>query len=147
MKNNIKKISWIPIVIGMLILGISLFIILDYFHEKKMVSQVCNDQECFTVELARTQAEQTYGLMNRTYMAETSGMVFVFDASAIHSFWMKNTLIPLDMLWINEKYTVVHIITAQPCKTKSCPIYTPETSAKYVLEINAGMAAKYGIQE
>lgn len=74
-------------------------------------------------------------------------MVFVFDTPAIHSFWMKNTLIPLDIVWIDEKHTVVHIVTAQPCKTKSCPIYTPETSAKYVLEVNAGMAARYAVQE
>lgn len=147
MKNNIKKISWIRVTMCMLILGISLYFVMDYFHEKNLVSEICSWEKCFTVELARTESQQQRGLMNRTYMAENSWMVFVFDQSDLHSFWMENTLIPLDMLRIDDQFTVVHIVTAQPCKAEPCQIYTPDVAAKYVLEINAGIAAKYKIVE
>ena len=60
---------------------------------------------------------------------------------------MKDTLIPLDMIWIDKQFKVVRIMTAQPCIADSCPIYQPGIAAKYVLEINAEMAEKHGIQE
>lgn len=74
-------------------------------------------------------------------------MLFIFDTYDFHNFRMKNTLIPLDMIWIDDQNTVVRIITAQPCTTEPCEVYTPEALSKYVLEINAGMAQKRGISE
>jgi uncharacterized membrane protein (UPF0127 family) len=74
-------------------------------------------------------------------------MLFVFETSDIYNFWMKNTLIPLDILRIDKRLRVVRILTAQPCKENPCTIYTPEIPAKYVLEINAGLANKYSIVE
>lgn len=60
---------------------------------------------------------------------------------------MKNTLIPLDMVRIDEELKVLSIITAQPCTTDPCPSFTPNVPVKYVLEINAGMAQKHEITE
>ena len=60
---------------------------------------------------------------------------------------MKNTLIPLDMIRLDEIHKVVRILTAQPCIADPCEAYKPEIGAKYVLEINAGIAAKYNIVE
>lgn len=74
-------------------------------------------------------------------------MLFIFPKSDIYDFRMKNTLIPLDMLRIDDQFNVAKILTAQPCTADPCPIYHPEAAAIYVLEINAGMAAKHGIQE
>ena len=76
-------------------------------------------------------------------------MLFAFDKMWTYSFRMKNTLIPLDMIRINEidwENRVVDIQTAQPCITENCEIYSPNWESKYVLEINAWLAEKYRIK-
>ncbi len=111
------------------------------------IPQICSKSICFEVEIATTPTERQQGLMYRESMPELSGMLFVFERSDIYNFWMKNTLIPLDMIWINKDLNVVRVLTAQPCTTDTCPTYTPEREALYTLEINAGLAAKYNIVE
>ncbi|MBX2833800.1 MAG: DUF192 domain-containing protein [Micavibrio sp.] len=96
------------------------------------------------VELAETRAQQARGLMFRTEIAENSGMLFAFDDEVIHTFWMKNTLIPLDMIFVRHDGKIHHIHqNAQPQDL------TPITS-KYpslaVLELEGGMADKLGIK-
>jgi hypothetical protein len=101
----------------------------------------------FEVELARTSAEQQTGLMNRESMPENHGMLFIFEENGPKTFWMKNTLIPLDMLFLDEDMAVVEIkANVPPCKADPCATYPSEKSAKYVLELNAGSAEKNGIQ-
>ena len=148
-KRNFFKqsISWTWVTIWLLVLALFYYVISYYFHEKNGIPQVCAWDACFTVELARTSAEQEKWLMNRTFMAEKSGMVFIFPQSDLYNFRMKNTLIPLDMVRIDDTLTVVKIMTAQPCIADPCRTYNPEIWAIYVLEINAGIAAKYGIVE
>ncbi len=147
MKNNIKHYSRIWIAICSMILVIVYFIGYAYFPVRNDVPQLCTEKKCFTVELARTSAQQESGLMDRTGMAENNGMLFIFPISNLYVFRMKNTLIPLDMLWIDEQFKVVRILTAKPCIADPCMNYNPQTWAKYVLEINAGIAAKYWIVE
>lgn len=102
----------------------------------------------FTVEIAATPPEQEHGLMDRTSMAADHGMLFVFPDSQPRTFWMKNTLIPLDMLFIDADRHVVAIqAEAQPCKADPCTIYPSEAPARYVLELNAGTAAKLGVRK
>jgi hypothetical protein len=102
---------------------------------------------CFSVELAKTDAEREKGLMNRTELDKNKGMLFIFDKEGIYPFWMKNTLIPLDMIWIDGSGKVVFIAqNVQPCKTLICPVTVPSASAKYVLEINAGISKEFGIK-
>jgi hypothetical protein len=135
--NFFKAISWTWIVIGFLFLGIVYYMVSNYLHEKNTTPAVCSDKKCFTVEIARTPAEQQKGLMNRQDMEENKGMLFVFPKTDLYNFWMKNTLIPLDMVWLDDSFTVVRILTAQPCTQNPCMTYQPQVSAKYVLEINA----------
>ncbi len=150
MKNKSKSfthIFWTGWLIGLIIL---IFIILTIYiriHQNTGISQVCSDKNCFTVEIARTQAEQEQGLMYRTAMAEHHGMIFIFPTNDLYNFRMKNTLIPLDMVRINDHMKVVHVASAVPCTADPCAVYRPEIFSKYVLEINAWMAAKYGIKE
>lgn len=74
-------------------------------------------------------------------------MLFLFPEKARHAFWMKNTLIPLDILWIDEARTVVHIERAvPPCQADPCPSYAPDRQALDVLELAAGEAAARGIE-
>ncbi len=98
------------------------------------------EERCFDLEIARTPAQREYGLMNRTGMNLDSGMIFVFDHDDIYSFWMKSTLIPLDMLRVSSTGQIVDIQTALPCTDDPCPSYRPIGTARYVVELNAGIA-------
>lgn len=96
-------------------------------------------------ELAFTDANRSRGLMFRESLPPDAGMLFVFPNLDIQSFWMKNTLIPLDILWLNERKEVVYIVTAHPCKKEPCQSISPMQKARYVLEVNAGFAKKHKI--
>jgi len=99
----------------------------------------------FEVELAKTPAEKTQGLMFRDSMPENHGMFFLFDEESPRTFWMKNTKIPLDMLFLDKDMVVVEVkADIQPCAEDPCPSY-PSKPAQYVLEINAGLAEKNNI--
>lgn len=97
-----------------------------------------NEQE-FLVEIADTPLERQQGLMNRNFMPEHQGMLFVFEAEGLRSFWMKNTLIPLDMIWLDSNRKIVDIQTADPCRVENCPSYLGNAPAQYVLELNQGV--------
>ena len=111
------------------------------------ISQVCFKNKCFDVEIADTAQEREIGLMNRKYLAPTNGMLFVFDQASVYNLWMKNTLIPLDMIWIDENNKISFIKeNAQPCKTDICESFGLKKKALYVLEINGGVAEKMGFE-
>lgn len=98
----------------------------------------------FTVELAVTPEQMARGLMFRTELAEDAGMLFVLDRERPMAFWMKNTLIPLDMLFIDRSGRIVRIHErAVPLSTTSIPSGQP---VKAVLEINGGLSARLGIR-
>jgi len=96
------------------------------------------------VELARTTDEQARGLMFRERLAPGTGMLFVFPATEEHSFWMQNTLIPLDMIFIDEAGRVVGVLErAEPLTTSMRSVGRP---SRYVLEVAGGVAAERGIR-
>jgi uncharacterized membrane protein (UPF0127 family) len=98
----------------------------------------------FRVELARTQAEQAQGLMYRPHMDPDAGMLFVFKDPAPLTFWMRNTLIPLDMIFIGADRRIVGIVeNAEPQTDTTRRV--PGIS-QYVLEINGGLSAKLGVR-
>lgn len=99
----------------------------------------------FNVEIADTPESRNRGLMRRTSLAEDAGMLFVFDSEVTRYFWMKNTIIPLDILYIATNGTIVDIQTMQPCEKEPCPTYPSRAPALYALEINAGEAQSRGI--
>jgi uncharacterized membrane protein (UPF0127 family) len=102
----------------------------------------------FSVEVAATPAEQMHGLMDRTSMPADHGMLFVFPSAEPRTFWMKDTLIPLDMLFFDEAHRLVTVhADVPPCKADPCPLYASNAPARYVLELNAGTAAKLGLRK
>ncbi len=102
------------------------------------------DGAAIQVELAIDEPTRTQGLMYRDRLAEDRGMLFFFPQSGEYPFWMKNTLIPLDMIWIDDRRRIVHVASnVPPCTADPCPSYPPNASAKYVLELAAGVAAKH----
>lgn len=103
--------------------------------------------QAVTAELAVTDEARAKGLMFREKLLADQGMLFVFEADGYHSFWMKNTLIPLDLLWLDAARRVVHIeADVPPCCEDPCPTYGPKIPARYVLELKAGSAAALGVK-
>ena len=97
----------------------------------------------YRVEVARTPEEQTQGLMFRESLPEKSGMIFLFGDNAPHGFWMKNTMIPLDIVWMDGSGRVLFVsANTPPCRADPCPTYGPLDPAANVLEIAGGTAAK-----
>ena len=97
------------------------------------------------VEIASDDASRTRGLMYRRSLEPDRGMIFVFPVADLHTFWMRNTLVPLDMIWMDEEFTVVHVErSVPPCKADPCPI-TNTPPADAALEVNAGTAKGAGI--
>jgi uncharacterized membrane protein (UPF0127 family) len=93
-------------------------------------------------EVANTTATRSQGLMRRKAMAQGAGMVFLFDESALHCMWMKNTLIPLSVAFIDERGAIVNIADMQPLdETTHCAL----RPVRYALEMNQGWFKKRGI--
>jgi uncharacterized membrane protein (UPF0127 family) len=102
--------------------------------------------ERFAVEIADTQEKQALGLMFRDSMPEDQGMLFIFPGEAPRSFWMKNTRIPLDIMYFDKDLKMVSIsANTPPCRVRLCPSYPSAAPAMYVLELNGGVAAELGV--
>jgi uncharacterized protein len=117
-------------------------------QEQKKIQKVCFKENCYDVELAQTDEQRQTGLMGRENLDKDKGMLFVYGEDGVYTFWMKNTLIPLDMIWIDGNGTVVRIIkNAEPCGKEYCPSINPNKKARYVLEIRGGEADSIGLAE
>ena len=102
----------------------------------------------FSVELATNEAAREHGLMMRTSLARDRGMLFVFPDTAPRGFWMKNTLIPLDILYFDEQHKLVSAqLDVPPCKADPCPVYPSTGPARYVLELSAGTVRRIGARD
>jgi len=100
----------------------------------------------FKVEIADTREEQALGLMFRDSMPADQGMLFIFPNEAPRSFWMKNTRIPLDIMYFDKDLKLISISAdTPPCRVNRCPSYPSKAPAKYVLELNAGTASELGV--
>jgi len=107
---------------------------------------VTPDGSRIVLELALTDQEKATGLMYRDKLAADHGMLFVFDRDDILAFWMKNTLIPLDIVWFDATGRVADVHPdAQPCHVDPCPKYSNKLPARAVLLVNAGFAAAHGL--
>ncbi|HLD70038.1 MAG TPA: DUF192 domain-containing protein [Candidatus Omnitrophota bacterium] len=107
---------------------------------------VCFQEKCVQVEIAQKPGELTRGLQFREQLAFDAGMLFIFPHSHKHSFWMKDTKIPLDMIWMDSSRRVVDVKkNVPPCIKDPCAVYTPQSEARYVLEINSGAADVFKI--
>ena len=97
----------------------------------------------FDLEIAYRPEDQELGLMNRKSMPDDHGMIFVFSAERNLTFWMKNTLIPLDIVYLDQAGRVVSVKHMKPLDETGVPSDGP---AMYAIELNAGTAARVGVK-
>jgi len=129
-----------------ILLSLILFLMFTLACAEEKSLKVCFKNVCVSAETASTPEEKQRGLMFRKDLGELSGMLFINQREGIYSFWMKNTLIPLDIIWISRNKKVVFIEKdAQPC-LKICEAIKPTYPAQYILEVNAGFVEKYQIK-
>lgn len=95
------------------------------------------------VEVARTPAERALGLMDRKHLGKEEGMLFIFEEEGYHSFWMKNTLIPLSIAFINKEGRIIKITDMKPLTLNS---HSPPQPVLYALEMNQGWFTKNKIK-
>jgi uncharacterized membrane protein (UPF0127 family) len=110
---------------------------------RAVVETAAGGRHVVAVEIARTGAERARGLMQRARLAPDAGMLFLFDETAVHEFWMKDTLIPLDMIFISEDGRIAGIVARATPGDLS-----PRTAGgptRYVLEVNGGWAEARGV--
>ena len=119
----------------------------SFAHElnKSRITIITADghSEFFNVECAISSIEKTKGLMFREKLDNDEGMFFIWESDELRKFWMKNTLINLDILFINSEHKIVHI--EEDAQSGSTKIISSKIPVKYVLEINAGQAKKRNI--
>jgi len=100
-----------------------------------------------SVEIADSPETRERGLMFRRQLGPNEGMVFVWSEPGFYPFWMKNTLIPLDIIWLDAGGRVVSIAASvPPCRADPCPTYPPAGSASCVVEVAAGFTAAHGVK-
>jgi uncharacterized protein len=100
-----------------------------------------------TVQVADTPKKREKGLMFVGKLPENAGMLFVFPVKTYDGFWMKNTLIPLSIAFLDSVGKILRILDMVPCKEDECPTYDPELSYYYALEVNLGWFKKNQIKE
>jgi uncharacterized membrane protein (UPF0127 family) len=101
----------------------------------------------FSLEIANDESSRGRGYMYREQISENEGMLFVFEKTGTHPFWMKNCKVALDIIWLDEDFRVVEIAhDSPPCPPDSdCPSIRPMGVARYVLEVAAGVARREGL--
>jgi uncharacterized protein len=134
--------------ISPIILAFILFILIILFivfpHQEPNFVEI-NKKKVY-VEIAKTQEQKAQGLMFRKSLKENKGMLFIFPDSTILNFWMKNTLIPLDIIFIKENLEISDIAQAAPCTIEPCAIYSSSVPVMYVLEVNSNYTEKNEIK-
>jgi uncharacterized membrane protein (UPF0127 family) len=109
-----------------------------------LVAETDNGERAFKIEIADDQAERTAGLMYRNFLPDNQGMLFIFDQTQQVGFWMKDTPLPLDLIFIDEGGRVAGIREGKPL---SEALISPGVPVRFVLELKKGTAAKAGIED
>ncbi|MCC2677850.1 MAG: hypothetical protein K0R29_426 [Pseudobdellovibrio sp.] len=117
------------------------------FKKEKIELSYKNHKKVLTLDVARSMNEHAYGLMNRTKMAADDGMIFIFKDESIREFWMKNTLIDLDIAYISSAKVIIDIQTMKAVTSvlqTNLPTYPSKGPAQYAVEMNSGWFKKNG---
>lgn len=146
-----KDFCWKSFVIIFVNLGLVLLLLFNPLAKKETLKAKLG-QSILNLEVSDTSEEKTKGLMFRNTMGENNGMLFIFDNADSRSFWMKNTHMSLDIIWLDSDAKVLGVKkNAIPCRDldrtqQNCPLYRSQEKVKYVLEVNAGWFDKNNIK-
>ena len=118
-----------------------------FAHQTKTISYLTKNGNTgkIDLEVSDDALKITYGLMFRFYLPSKNGMIFIFNKSDLYSFWMLNTFIPLEAIYLDEEGIVVDIIKLEPFQNSFLKTYTPKQKSKYVIEVNSGYSHINGI--
>lgn len=136
LKSN-KGLVFYPFFFVAFIVGCS-----QEFDEEFGAGKVVFSEQGLTinVEIAKTLEQRSRGLMQRKFLAENDGMLFVFEQEGIQRVWMKNTLLDLDIVFVSRQGRVVSLVKGlKPCVQSNCKIYQSTENATYMLEVNEGV--------
>ena len=155
-----KKLHWYDVTILIVVIAAIIYFLFyqdlfnkkvtntDYVFKKEGVltfsDSLGNVKTKIDIQIANNEYDRELGLMFRKHMQENRGMLFVFPKEGIQSFWMHNTYIPLDMIFVNAKDKIVTIQNAD--KTLSDQTYSSIKPAQYVIEVNQGFSKKHGLK-
>jgi uncharacterized protein len=147
-KRNLTRLSlYLLFALGLFVGNVSL----SRAADGRLVSIQTPAGITIQAEIADTPQKRAIGLMYRDHLEKNRGMLFFFNEPQAWSFWMKNTKIPLDLIWVDNKKRVTHIERNVPICTKtddSCPQYRPNSDdATYVLELAGGTVDQYKIEK
>ncbi len=138
------------LIIGLLIAVFTAVSLLGVNNEPRVVFQTGTLDSSVNVEVADDQSERAKGLMNRETLCQDCGMLFVYNNTERRAFWMKNTSIPLDIIFISEEQEVINIAEADPepgVADENLTRYYSDEPAKYVVEVNQGYSERKSIEE
>lgn len=132
---------------GFVFLFIALLIIT--FVMSKQTTKIIVNDKTLNVKIAKSEKDKQIGLSKTNKIAENQGMLFVFDDSDFHSFWMKNMKFPIDIIYIKGDKVTTVIENAKPSTSsdENLEIFQPDEASDKVLEVNAGIAKKYNIKK
>jgi uncharacterized membrane protein (UPF0127 family) len=132
-----------------LILFMALILVAAGCNRTQQISSLTIGNKNLTIEIAQTPDERSKGLSNRDSLPENHGMLFDFETSGRHGFWMKDTRFPLDFIWIMDGKVIEITPNVQPqlgVPDQQLITYLPDQPVDMVLEVNAGWVAKNGIK-
>ncbi len=142
MKKNKTQIS------GYFVLIILFILLIFGLFNKQSILTIETDEDVVSVfvEIASSQEERIHGLMFRDHLEENHGMLFLYEKDAQPKMWMKNMIIPLDIIFIDSDFTITFIAQdVEPCNTEYCQIYTSKEPSAYVLEVSANFTEVSGV--
>lgn len=135
------------VIYGLIFSFIAVIAIKTYVLYKQPLTPLQVGNSVIYVEVVEELGKLQIGLMGRKSLPENNGMLFVFSSEGQRTMWMKNTDIPLDMLWLNKSMEIVGIKeNLPPCTTENCPTYTIYKNAAYVLEVNSGWIKRHNVK-
>jgi uncharacterized membrane protein (UPF0127 family) len=111
-----------------------------------LVVRASEGEVTLRVEIADTSAERAVGLSNRESLPPDAGMAFVWDRPVEADFWMKDTLIPLQIAFWDEAGRIVALFDMEPCAADPCPTYGPDEQIVGAAEANAGWFSRHGVR-
>ena len=141
-------IAYGVLVLLVVILAVAKFKGFDFLPSFTKSTATINNQT-YNLLIAKDDKSRQVGLSKRKSLDQKQAMLFIFDKKGIYSFWMKDTQIPLDIIFINDGKIVYIVKNAKPENNNKgpLPIYTPPTEGNYVLEVNGGQSDKFNFKK